>query len=103
MVPWRRRIGLTVAAVGLLGTTTMCAGECSTERVPRDPADTTVGEEVFRVLCERVDVGESPTDVDFSRGRPVCLGLPGADATMVGPKVRALAGRRRAVVAGLDR
>ena len=32
----------------------------------------TLGQEVFRVLCERVHAGETPTDLTFTRGRAAC-------------------------------
>lgn len=102
MNPWHRCLG-ALALVGALAGMAMCTPDLDTRRVPPEHVGT-VPEEVFRVVCERVDVGESPDDLDFTRARGVCTGTtPAAMATGVGPKVRALGVRRGALVSALDR
>ncbi|MBI5518165.1 MAG: hypothetical protein HY909_30620 [Deltaproteobacteria bacterium] len=98
MRPFLRHCTLTLSVASL-----SCAPEFSTARVPVPQG--TVGEEVFRVLCERVDVGENPTDVAFERARVPCtrgLTMDQSPPPGVGPKVTALARLRADVVGALD-
>jgi hypothetical protein len=95
-----------VSWLALATVLTACAPAFDTTRVEAPRAET-VGGDVFNVVCERVDVGENPTDVDFSRARPVCEGRTmdpcGAPGGGVGPRVCAMASKRAAVVTALDR
>ncbi len=99
----RGRLGLIALAAGCVGTA-MCVSDFDTQRqVPATRG--TVGAEVFHIVCERVDVGESPDDLDFERARGACDGIP-ADGGMpmaVGPKVRTMAERRSGIVDAIDR
>jgi hypothetical protein len=83
-----------------------CSPAFDTTRVEA-PRAATVGGDVFNVVCERVDVSENPTDIDFSRARPVCAGETMDPCTSgaggVGPRVCALGVKRAAVVTALDR
>jgi hypothetical protein len=85
---------------------TACSPSFDTTRVEA-PHASTVGGDVFNVVCERVDTSENPTDVDFSRARPVCEGTSMDPCTSasggVGPRVCAMAAKRAAVVQALDR
>ncbi|MEI8256684.1 MAG: iron chelate uptake ABC transporter family permease subunit, partial [Deltaproteobacteria bacterium] len=101
----RGRLGLLALAAGCFGTA-MCVSDFDTRRqVPAERG--TVGAEVFHVVCERVDVGESPDDLDFERARGVCDGegvvADGGGTMAVGPKVRTMGERRSAIVAAIDR
>ncbi|MDP3277297.1 MAG: hypothetical protein Q8Q09_19065 [Deltaproteobacteria bacterium] len=102
----RTGLGLGVLGAVALVTTATCAPAFDTTRV-EGPRAETVGGDVFGVVCERVDVSENPTDIDFSRARPVCAGLT-MDPCMsaeggVGPRVCAMASKRTAIVGALDR
>lgn len=99
----RRRAGALVGAAASVALFVSCAPDFDTTR--RAAPVGTVGSEVFNVLCERVHVGETPTDVTFERGRPPCtLGLAATAAAPrgVGAKTVALARMRADVVASLD-
>lgn len=104
------RLGALITMVGTLAAVTTvatCAHDFDPSRRPPQHAGT-VGEEVFRVVCERVHVGESPEDLAFERARGICTGTTpigdsGAITANVGPKVRALGARRTSVVAAIDR
>ncbi len=95
--------GRVLAAVAVVAAGTwMCANQFDTRRQV-DPRGT-VGAETFRILCARVDVGESPDDLDFARARPACVGAaPPESIPMLGDRVRALTTRRLAVIDALDR
>ncbi len=96
-----------VSGLALSAAQMTCTTEFNTTRVEA-PRAATVGGDVFGVVCERVDVGENPSDLDFSRARPVCAGqtmdpcAAGANGG-VGPRVCALAAKRTPIIAALDR
>ncbi|MFO0560750.1 MAG: hypothetical protein U0269_22225 [Polyangiales bacterium] len=98
------RWGVSVCALAAVQYT--CSPAFDTTRVEA-PRAATVGGDVFNVVCERVDVSENPTDIDFSRARPVCAGESMDPCTGgmggVGPRVCALGAKRSAVVSALDR
>ena len=79
-----------------------CAPPFDTTR--ETPARGTLGEELYRVLCERMHYGETPRDLSFVDGRRACtLGLsPAESASGVGPRTAALARRRSPMVSALD-
>src|SRR5690242_13996802 len=89
--------------LGVFGLLTTCAPAFDTTRQPTEEG--TLGEEVFKTVCERVDVSENPGDIDFEQARPVCAGqTPASDAGMsIGPKVRAMADRRAPIALAVDR
>lgn len=95
-----------VSAFVLAAAQATCAPAFDTTRVEAPRADT-VGGDVFNVVCERVDVSENPTDIDFSRARPVCAGQTMDPCTSgdgaVGARVCALATKRTAIIGALDR
>ena len=101
----RGRLGLIALAAASVGTA-MCVGDFDTERVVPEQRGT-LGEEVFHVVCERVDVGESPDDVDFSRARGICTGATtvgdGGMTMNVGPKVATMGLHRPGIVDAIDR
>ncbi|MBL8680279.1 MAG: hypothetical protein JNK05_13975 [Myxococcales bacterium] len=96
-----------VGGLALSAAQMTCTTAFDTTRI-ESPRAATVGGDVFGVVCERVDVSENPSDLDFSRGRPVCSGqtmdpcAPGANGG-VGPRVCALAARRTPIISALDR
>ncbi len=97
-----RRAVLSLGGV-VFGCVASCSPDFSTQRVAIPEG--TLGAEVFRIVCERVDVGENPTDLTFALARHACtVGIPqGApDDTGVGPKVNALGHLRPRIVTALD-
>lgn len=93
------RSGAAGAALALLAG---CAPPFDTTR--ETPARGTLGEELYRVLCERMHYGETPRDLSFVDGRRACtVGLGASEsAAGVGPRTTALAHRRNPMVAALD-
>ena len=89
---------LLVTAALALG----CAPSFDTQRTPA--AEGTLGAEVFGVMCERVDWGETPADLTFASGRVPCTrGLgPTESSPGIGPRTTALARMRTDLVGGLD-
>lgn len=89
-----------VGAAGALFSA--CAPSFDTTR--QTPRRGTLGEELYRVVCERMHYGESPRDVTFVDGRHACtVGLdPSETASGVGPRTAALARRRSGLVGALD-
>lgn len=79
-----------------------CAQEFDTQRVPLPIG--TVGEEVFRIMCERMNFEENPSDISFANARRACTQGLGETDSVVGvrPRVTAVARMRTAVVASLD-
>ena len=82
-----------VASVG-------CAEELDTERVV--PARGTLGEEIYKVFCQRVASEENPRDVSGRESRALCEGRAGFDAAPT-PRLRALSQNRDRLVRALDR
>jgi len=76
-----------------------CAHEFDTTRVA--PARGTLGEEIYKVLCERIASEENPADTDGSESHAVCNGLAGPEAALT-PRLVALAENRDRLVAALD-
>ncbi len=95
----RRRDGV---ALGLSVLLSCSAHPFDTTRA--DPPQGTLGEEVFRIVCERVHYGETRSDVTFERGRVPCVrGLgPNESAPGVGPKTNFLGRVRRELSSSLD-
>jgi len=92
-----------VGSMVTLGLFSSCAPEFDTARKVTPTG--TLGEEVFRVVCERVHVGESPLDVTFDRGRVPCtrgLSATAPAPTGVGRKTVALGRMRTDIASALD-
>jgi hypothetical protein len=77
-----------------------CTEHLDTTRVV--PARGTLGDEIYRVLCERLAREHDPADVTGDGTRDLCHGRVGA-AAAPSPRLRALAERRAALVGALDR
>lgn len=77
-----------------------CAEPLDTTRVA--PARGTLGEEIYKVLCERIASEENPSDVSGRASRALCAGEVGPEAATT-PRSRALADNRARLVEALDR
>ncbi|HJL00054.1 MAG TPA: hypothetical protein RMH85_21665 [Polyangiaceae bacterium LLY-WYZ-15_(1-7)] len=65
------------------------------------PERGTLGEEIFRIFCQRVASDELPNDVSGRESRDVCAGTASPDAAPT-PRLRAMAENRDRLVAALD-
>ena len=88
------------AALGVLLTmASSCDHGFDSER--RASPRGTVGEEVYRVFCQRLAASELPQDVSGAQTRALCAGEVGPEAAPT-PRLRALADNRDRTVAALD-
>ncbi|MFW6023468.1 MAG: hypothetical protein ACOC9O_01870, partial [Myxococcota bacterium] len=99
---WGRVAGL--AALGVAAAS--CATDIDTERVA--PARGTIGEEVYKVVCQRFAADAYPNDVSGSMSRDLCEGrvgpeaAPASDETEAHARLVALAENRARLVAAID-
>ncbi|MBK6808605.1 MAG: hypothetical protein IPG81_06850 [Sandaracinaceae bacterium] len=90
------RIALGAGVLGLLA----CAPTMDTER--QAVARGTLGEEVYRIACQRIAREAYPSDVSGYLSRELCRGLAGPETAAPG-RLQALAEQRGATVEALDR
>ncbi len=86
----------TLCAIALLSA---CAGDFDSERVA--PQRASIGEELYRVFCERMASEALPRDVTGSQTRALCAGRAGPESAPEG-RLRAFAERREVVVNTLN-
>jgi hypothetical protein len=94
---WSRFL-VVLPLVALLGAVA-CTKPLDTTR--HDAPRGTLGEEMYRVLCERMASEEHPADVTGSQSRALCHGEAAADASTT-PRLRALAERREKLIRAFD-
>jgi hypothetical protein len=103
-----RSFTLRRVVVGVLAVvTTSCVSDIDTERVA--PSRGTIGEEIYKVACQRFAADAYPNDVSGRQSRALCEGATGPEAVPpsehAGARARlvALAENRARLVEALDR
>ncbi len=95
------KFGVRVAVCGtLLISALSCNHSFDTER--RVSVRGSLGEEVYRVFCQRLAASELPEDVSGAESRALCAGEAPPE-TAPTPRLRALAENRERSIAALDR